>query len=368
MTTRNKSWLGGFVLCALAGCATTAVPTQAPSVKAPSVEEPAAQEPAATVHHTAVAATKSAKGHPSVSQTWLDFRDQRSAYVETLAKPLLDCANAKLRDRTPECTKRVESFEVPYALTALYRVTKDPRFADAAEKAIDRKRVSKHDRFDDYTAAWFLAFSREREVAMHNTDLRKEADAVAARLESGLTDLDDFQFAQKALFGSEENVAFTLSNLWSWADHRADSAMTTRLVSYTKSRMLGADMDSWCPMPVDGEPENFEFMPPCLQRATTVLEVIPEQISNKWIREFVAAQDKLEPIRSARLTEHGVLNFSRSWGLWALYEATNNGLYRDMYVSHMQAQLGELQRTAKKEETIDPWYATYGVRALVESY
>jgi hypothetical protein len=298
----------------------------------------------------------------------MSFRDERSAYLETLAAPLLECANAKPKKRSPDCQRRLDTFEIPYALTALYRVTKDPRFGEAAEKSIDRKRVAKNDRFDHYTAAWFLAFARERELATRNTDMRAPADAVAARLESVLSDLDDFQFAQKALFGSDENVAFTLSNVWGWADHRADATMRSRLVSYTKSRMLGADMDSWCPMPIDGEPENFEFMPPCLTRATTVLEVMPEQLSNKWISEFVAAQDKLEPVRSPRLTEHGVLNFTRSHGLWSLYEATGKGLYRDMYVAHMKAQMAELGRMQKRGETIDPWYSAFGVRALVRSY
>jgi len=346
---------------ALIGCSAAGV-SSVPTNEPVSNARPAA----ITVHATKVAA-ESTRPHPSVSHTWLDFREHRSAHAEQLAAPLLACARAEAGERSPDCNRRMETFEIPYALTALYRVTKDLRYAKAAERTIMRERVERHPRFDMYSASWFLALAREREVAMHNSDLRKEADAVAARLESALNDLDDFEFAQRALFGSDDNVAFVLTNLWGWADHRADAAMTQRLVSYTRSRMLADDMDSWCPMPVDGKPQNFEFMPPCLQRATTVLAVMPEQISNAWIREFVAAQHELEPIRHPRLTEHGVLNFARGWGLWSLYEATGDGRYRDMYVEHMNAQLGELERRGESA-SMDPWYSAFGVRALVQSY
>jgi hypothetical protein len=156
--------------------------------------------------------------------------------------------------------------------------------------------------------------------------------------------------------------------VWNWAKHRRDTAMTARLSSFTRNRILGADMDSWCPLPVDGEPENFEFIPPCLQRAMTVLAVVPDQLSNPWLKDFVAAQDQLQPLRNARLATHGSLNFSRAWGLWSLYRATGKGEYQDMYVAHMESQLGDMAQAKKHGQGIDPWQATFGVYALAISY
>jgi hypothetical protein len=366
-----KTGLGMFALLGIVGCATAAnsraVHTPGADAAHRGHRDPAPSVSAPAVHHTVVA-PETTRAHPSVSGKWLDFRDQRSAYLETLIEPLLACAEAKPKLRAPECNKRIETFEVPLALSAAYRITKDPRYAKAADKTIDRKLVAQHARFDRYSSAWFLALARERELATRETDLRKTAELVAARLETSLADLDEFAFAQAALFGSEQNVAWAVYHLWRWADHSADGDLAGRTRQYTSTRMLGADMDSWCPMPVDSEPENFEFIPPCLQRAMTVLAVMPEQISNKWLEDFVAAQDQLSPVDHPRLATHGALNFARAWGLWSLYAATGDGAYRDSFVDHMDAGVGQLRRAKAKGAEVDPWQAAFGVYALSYTY
>ena len=361
MTTRNRPWkavLSGLFALGLAGCATAgtaavgngAAPTRAP-VTAPAV----------TVHATAVAAAKT----DLVSDAWLGFRERRDAYVGKLGTALLACTTAK---PSPECQRRKETFEVAYGLAALHRITKDRKFQDAARVAIDQRSLRKIDSADAYTSSWFLALAREQEVALEDDSLRSKANDVALRLEGWLADLDDYSFAQGSMFGNEKNVAWALYNVWTWAQHTKDQPMIGRLTALTKDRMLSAEMDGWCPLPIDSEPENHEFLPPCLQRATTVLSVMPSQVSDPWLSQFLAAQNKLEPIRDPKLATHASLNFARAWSLWAVYESTADGAYRDLYVTHVTAEMDHMARQEQAGEGLDPWQAAFGVHALAQSY
>jgi hypothetical protein len=170
------------------------------------------------------------------------------------------------------------------------------------------------------------------------------------------------------MFGNEKNVAWALYNVWAWAQHTGDEPMIGRLTALTKDRMLSAEMDAWCPLPIDGEPENHEFLPPCLQRATTVLSVMPSQVSNPWLSQFLAAQNDLEPIRDPKLATHASLNFARAWSLWEVYESTADGTYRDLYVAHVTAEMDHMARQEQAGQGVDPWQAAFGVHALAQSF
>lgn len=351
MKTRATSIL---VFLGLAACSTQTVA---------STQHPA---PVVTVHHTAVAAERA--NHPLVSHTWLSFRDQRSAYLETLAAPLLQCATAKRKAKAPDCLAREGTFEVAHALTVLHRVTDSSRFGDAAELAVMAIDKSKLDTVEPYAASWFLALAMERKKATGNDDLQTHAVKVAANLESWLSDLDEHTFTQSVMFGHENNVAFALLNLWRWANHTGDAALEGRITRFTETKILAKDMDSWCPLPVDSEPEAFELFPPCLNRAVTVLAVMPDQIANPWLADFVAAQSQLEPLRHPRLQTHNNLNFSRSWALWSVYKSTGEAKYRDQYIAHVRTQMSIVEQDVAQGRPLDPGTAAFGVYALSLSY
>ena len=353
-----KGIIAGLATLGLLGCA------HGNATPAPEAPAASTSKPEAAVIETAVAAAKT----DLVSEAWVGFRDVRDGYLDKLGTALVACTQGKAADRSPECERRKETFELAFGLATLYRVTKDPKFKDAADAAVDQKALRKIDGADLYTSSWFLALAREREVAFDDTSLRSKANDVALRLEGELSGLSEYSFAQGAMFGNENNIAWALYNVWSWAEHAEDDLLQSRLGSLTKDRILGAEMDSWCPMPVDSEPENHEFLPPCLQRATTVLSVMPSQVSNPWLSKFLAAQTNLEPIRDARLSTHASLNFSRAWSLWAVYETTADGTYRDLYVAHVQAEMDHMARQEKKGEAFDPWQAIFGVYAVAQSY
>jgi hypothetical protein len=325
------------------------------------VETPAVQ---AVVVEPAVAA---ASVQPGLDTAWLAFRDERDARLAEAAAPLLVCAQAKARARTPECVTRRDSFEVAYGLSTLYRITHDPSFLDAADAAIDAKSVARLDRLDVHGQAFFLALATEREQTKRRTDLHAAAQKVADSLEAWLSEADDYAFAQRTMFGNAENAAIVLERLWAWADLNADDALRDRLRGLTERRFVAKDMDSWCPQTIDGEPENSEFLPPCLQRASAVLSVMPAERSNPWLDTFLSQQTELEPVTLSRLDTHEALNFTRAVALWRVYEATGDTRYRAKYVEHVDAGFARMAQRVRAGESVDPWHAAYAVQALAVS-
>lgn len=345
---------------ALMGCAGTAkVAPTAPTAPAADVAEVQA-----VVLEPTVAAVKA---QPGIDTAWLAFRDQRDARLTQVGEPLLACANAPSKEQGPECVTRRDTFEVAYGLSTLYRVTHDPSYLDAADAAITPKAVSRVGRLSVYGQSYFLALATERESTKHRTDLHAVAGDVAASLEAWLSEADDYSFAQRTMFGNEENAAVVLERLWDWAELNADDELRGRLRSLTETRFVAKDMDSWCPQTVDGEPENFEFLPPCLQRASAVLSVLPTERSNPWLDTFLSQQIDLEPVTLSRLATHEALNFSRAVALWRVYEATGDVRYRSKYVQHVEAGLNRMAQRTDAGESIDPWHAAYAVQALAMS-
>jgi|GEM_PF-2504605 len=352
--------LAGTALVGCASGATVTPATQAPAAQPAPVSESKVQ---AVVVEPTVAAAKV----EGVDTAWLSFRDQRDARLAQVGEPLVACAEASSRDQSPECVTRRDTFEVAYGLSTLYRVTHDPTYLDAADAAVDAKTVSRIDRQDVYGQSYFLALATEREQTKRRTDLHAKAAHVAESLETWLSEADDYSFAQRTMFGNEENAAMVLEHLWNWAELNADDAQRQRLQGLVERRFVAKDMDSWCPQTIDGEPENFEFLPPCLQRASAVLSVLPTERSNPWLDSFLAAQTELEPMKLSRLSTHEALNFSRAVALWRVYEATGDTRYRSKYVEHIEAGFDRMAQRTDAGESIDPWHAAYAVQALAVS-
>lgn len=361
---RLNRWMKTATMLALAGTTLAGCATAAPVAEsAPPAAAPAPQAVQAVVVEPTVAASKV----DGIDTAWRSFRDQRDARLSLVAEPLLACAQAAGADQSPECVTRRESFEVAFGLSTLYRVTHDPTYLEAADAAIDAKTVSRLDRQDVYGQSYFLALATEREDTKHLTDLHAKAGKVAESLESWLADADDYSFAQRTMFGNEENAALVLEHLWNWADLNADDAQRDRLRGLVEKRFVAKDMDSWCPQTIDGEPENFEFLPPCLQRASAVLSVLPTERSNPWLDSFLAAQTELEPVSLSRLSTHEALNFTRAIALWRVYEATGDTTYRTKYVEHVEAGFNRMAQRTDAGESIDPWHASFAVQALAAS-
>ncbi len=360
---RCKQWMKFSVVSGLlstvVGCAGPQTPT--PTVS-PAIAAPEASAPAVVIEPVVAAASQQ-----GIDRAWSSFRDQRDARLAQVGETLLACAQASGSDASPACVTRRETFEVAFGLSTLYRLTHDPVYLEGADATLDAKTVGRVGRQDAYGQAFFLALATERERTKRRTDLHAEALAVATTLETWISDADDYTFAQRTMFGKEDNAAVVLERLWDWAELNADDALRDRLRALTERRFVAKDMDSWCPQTVDGEPENFEFLPPCLQRASAVLSVLPTKRSNPWLDTFLALQTELQPQTMSRLSTHEALNFTRAVALWRVYEATGDTRYRTKYVQHVEAGFDRLAQRSDAGEAVDPWHAAFAVQALAAS-
>ncbi len=316
------------------------------------------------------AGAKRSKVADASAVTWQAFRSAAPARLEVLAAPLKACATSSAKTRTGDCTRRIHSFEVPYALLALKRLTGEKVYGDLANRVVGRTQAAAAQaaKLDTYDSTWFLAYAIEREETEGELDLRASAVAAAERVAGELEHMREDKFAQGVLFGADTNVSWQLLSVWRWAEHVEDDAMKTRLTAVVKTRLLQDDMDSWCPLPVDGQPEPYEFFPPCLQRAQTVLTAMPQQVSNPWLVEFLSAQQQLSPLPNPIFATHASLNFARAAALWSVFQATGDVKHRDMYVAHVKAQMDGLAQWESQGKTVDPWVAAMGVHALAQAW
>ena len=51
-----------------------------------------------------------------------------------------------------------------------------------------------------------------------------------------------------------------------------------------------------------------------------------------------------------------------------MYAATGEGIYRDVYVAHVDAEMDHMVRQEKAGAGLDPWQAAFGVHAIAQSY
>lgn len=147
-------------------------------------------------------------------------------------------------------------------------------------------------------------------------------------------------------------------NLWQWADEVGDEGAAAAMADVARSRLLAADC------PVEAELVDADnFFPACLMRALALTRVLPAE----EIADFLAALPDdfpLEPVTDIRSPHEAGLNFSRPWGLWALYEATGDPRWRDLWLDHVAWQLAHPEYWAEDYASYAHWVPQFGVYAL----
>ena len=99
-----------------------------------------------------------------------------------------------------------------------------------------------------------------------------------------------------------------------------------------------------------------------------MLTVLPEDEQADWLAENLPNDLGLQPLTSMASAHSGGLNFSRSWGLWALWRATGDTHYRDLYVDHIETHVAMPQYWAEDYYSYSHWVAQFGVYGIVLSY
>lgn len=308
---------------------------------------------------------------------WQDFLAKREGWLHALAEPVLACVVEQDTSHPAfhGCIDWHSAVHGTYALHALYRMTGEPLYLDAADTVLDPEGVAAElaDMQRDalppiellYGRAWFLLLARERELAGAGEELRPHAELIADQLEATLAGQSPAQLGSWLVADDYLSASWALLNLWRWAVHVGDTARVEWIEMLVADVAMGVD----CPL-VDEVGFEDDFFPPCLHRAMLVLTVLPSDSTANWLATELPGPGEfpLEPLCMPSPAHTAGLNFSRAWGLWALWQGSQDPIYRDLYVEHVFRHVEQPEYWADDYYAHSHWIAQFGIHAISLSW
>jgi hypothetical protein len=319
--------------------------------------------------------------------SWGKFVSERTDMLEELSRPIEHCF-AQHDDVDPNspmfdgCWDWHSAVHAAYSLHLIYRETGDERYLAAAEAKIDPARVADElqymrttisNRENPYGFSWLLALVKEREEVTGKTDLRPLAEEAVAQMRALVESLTPEQARQRVLVPNYPNLSWALIHLQLWAEYTRDAELESFVKDKTEAFLLDPELDELCPVASDTTPDHREFFPPCLMRLAAVSQTwdVPHARLRAWMGERVPANLWIEPVTAPVRNHSHALNFSRSYALWHIWEATNNVRHRRNFTSLIRYQIGrpdlwDLEATLGY--AVSHWVAQFGVRAIAQTY
>jgi hypothetical protein len=314
---------------------------------------------------------------PQFSQTqndWTEFCAVRqgflTALVETVEQSFLR------RDTTHPafcgCIDWHSSVHGAYALLIAARLLKQPRWAEVVDSSLRldclkaelvslRRGNLNHEL--PYGFAWFLKLAQEREQGWGKDDLLPLATDIALRLGNWLFSLSDDAVVHHAQRREYGNLSWPLLNLWQWGKWKQDSRLLEQLTDFTRTRVLSLDQE--CPFSLDDTTD--EFFPAALQRGRTLLTILSPEETSKWLVSHQHVCGALSPLTMFPTIHSAGLNFSRSWGLWTLYQHTKDPAFRDLYVKHIVTHMDMPQYWRDDYRKHGHWIPQFGIYGMALS-
>ncbi|MBK7824991.1 DUF2891 family protein [Nannocystis sp.] len=320
--------------------------------------------------------TDSSTGAPA--GPWDDFLIARDDHLRALAVPILTCI-AKQDTQHPVfngCIDWHSAVHATYALHAVSRHTGDPSYLAAAEvkltpagldAELQRVQQGKIPQEVPYGYSWFLTLAVERELGTGKQDLRPLATEIRDQLRAWLESRTPPQISTGVLADDYANLSWAVLNLWQWAQWTDDAELAAAMETYAADILQDPAFDAACPFSQE-ETDADNFFPPCLHRARAIVTLLPGAASAPWLADWLPAEPTLTPIEMPAAAHISGLNFSRSWGLWSLYKASDDVAYRDLFYDHVTTHLNHPQYWAEDYNNYAHWVAQFGVYAISQTY
>ncbi len=308
------------------------------------------------------------------SASWEAFRASRSDYLSALAAPIAegitrrDTAHPAFRG----CIDWHSCVHGLYALFTIARLTAESRWSDLAESLLIPEKLEQElacirngdlDRECPYGYAWFLKLAQDRGRYFGKDDLHPIAGELAQRLARWLFSLSHDDIVMHARHRAYGNVSWAVLNLWEWAQWTHEQELAEAVSALTREHLLPLDQD----LPPSCDHLTDEFFPAALQRTRAILTILPPNESNAWLHAYLAEDLQLEPIPHPAFPHSAGLNFSRCWGLWELFQYTNNPVYRDQYLRHFITHVNHPEYWRDDYKQYGHWVAQFGVYAIALS-
>jgi hypothetical protein len=297
------------------------------------------------------------------------FLTERAALALELSRPIAQCV---ARDDTENpvfhgCIDWHSAVHGVWALSAYSWATGDQRYRPLIEQTLrapllaqERAHLKRDIMFEmPYGRAWLLRLAIDYKRAFGASALDAFADDVARSLVEYYSWRDP-----KPTDVAYRSATWALINLFDYgvARNRPD------LVQFVQEKTRALYMStSACPLR-RVEIETREFMSVCANWAWLVSKVVSKEEFAAWLPKFLPESVPMEPIAASSSVHQRGLNFSRSWGLWALYRETADPRYLDLYLRHFRTTFDNPQDWKGDYHEVGHWVAQFGMLGLMMTY
>jgi hypothetical protein len=186
---------------------------------------------------------------------------------------------------------------------------------------------------------------------------------IASRLGRWLFFLSDEAVVYHAQRREYGNLSWPLLNLWYWGKWTQNSGLLEELANFTRIRLL--PLDQACSATLDHATD--EFFPAALQRCRALLTILSPGDSSTWLASYQSASVAFSPLTMFPTIHSAGLNFSRSWGLWTLYQHTKDPAFRDLYVKHIVTHMDMPQYWRDDYRKHGHWIPQFGIYGMALS-
>jgi hypothetical protein len=297
------------------------------------------------------------------------FLGERAAYAKALSEPIAVCV-AKRDTEHPVfrgCIDWHSSVHGVWALSAYARFTGDRRH-DAMVQALlspeglaeERAYLNDHPAFEmPYGRAWFLRLAIDYKRAFGDARLDDLARDVAQSLLTHYSSVAPNP--ESTAYGS---ATWALINLHDYAAFVGDQQILSFVEDKVRAFYLSRE-----PCPLQRvEVATREFMAVCTNWAWLVGKVLPRKAFKAWLATFLPLDLEIEPIADAASVHQAGLNFSRAWGLWALYRTTGERRFLKAYLRHFDSTFARPDIWNGDYGRLSHWVAQFGMLALRVTY
>jgi hypothetical protein len=297
------------------------------------------------------------------------FLNERAGYARALSVPVAVCV-ARRDTSHPVfrgCIDWHSSVHGVWALSAYGRLTGDRRhdamlqgLLDPKLLAEERADLAQRPRFElPYGRAWFLRLAVDYKRAFNDNRLDGLARDVAASL---MTHYESA--APDPLSTAYSSATWALINLHDYGLFTRDERIMRFVEGKVRAHYVRREA---CPLQAV-EVATREFMAVCTNWAWLVGKVLPRAEFKAWLADFLPPTLAIEPIAEASSVHQAGLNFSRAWGLWALYRMTGERRFLTAYLRHFEASFARDEVWNGDYGKYAHWVAQFGMLALALSY
>lgn len=297
------------------------------------------------------------------------FQAQRERVAGALTEPIAAC-EARRDTQHPVfygCIDWHSSVHGMWALTAYTRATGDARYRGFVQRRLDPERLkqeraylARNPDFEmPYGRAWFLRLAIDHQRAFGDNLLTPFADDVAESLVRYYTRTrpDPSSIAY-------DNASWALINLHDYGLARGNRKIVDFVLAAVRERYV---TNVACPLQ-RLELDQPEFMAVCSNWAWLVQLVLPPKQFEDWLHDFLPPSLIIAPITRPRSAHEAGLNFSRAWGFWRLYQATNDERFLKLYLDHFNATYSRPAQWKGDYHSVAHWVAQFGMFALMVNY